>query len=366
MRWLFVSDAHLDIKPQSRPTSAALAEFLGHVADDSRRSTTRLVLLGDMFELLGPTGGGEAAAVERLNALAVGRSEVFAALRGCIEAGVSIDVVPGNHDLDLVRPSVAGRLRALLGLGDDDERVRVSPWLYVVPGVLYAEHGNQHHDLNRFPRILDPYSLDRHDELHTPPLATRDRLVATNQFTRRRHAAALVRSLAATYWGERVARRHSYRERVRTYARSLGLDPVLVTELERLSHVRPIRTIRRIAGRFLGERLVPADAYLLRAARSVHLVTSARQAATPLYIFGHTHIARDVPLDGSARYLNCGTWSTSLHGDDPVAADPLRFPFIEVVSDHHGVRAALCWWHHMSLEPDVSRVLSLHRTRSRS
>jgi predicted phosphodiesterase len=32
----------------------------------------------------------------------------------------------------------------------------------------------------------------------------------------------------------------------------------------------------------------------------------------PFYVFGHTHVAADVPLPGSsARYLNPGTWSAT-------------------------------------------------------
>jgi hypothetical protein len=363
-RWLFVSDAHLDLDPQLRPIDEALAGFFDDVADAGRGSTTRLVLLGDMFELLGPVGGGVAAAVDRLNEVATGHTEVIAALRRCVQAGVAVDVVAGNHDLDLVRPAVAARLRDHLGLATADGGVRVWPWLYVVPGVLYAEHGNQHHDLNRFPSILDPYS--RHDpaELFTPPLATRDRLIAANGFTRGRHAAAVARSLAASWWGEWQAHRSSCTGLTRVCAEDLGLDATLVSELDRLSRVRPIRMARRLAGRLVAGQGAPPDAYLFNAASAVHRLTAARGAATPFYVFGHTHVARDVPLDGSSRYLNCGTWSTCLRAGDPAEADPARFPFVEVVSDEHGVRGSLRWWRHLPSNGDASPVLSVHESRS--
>jgi UDP-2,3-diacylglucosamine pyrophosphatase LpxH len=361
---LFISDAHLDLEPQQRPTDEALTGFLDDVAHASHRSTTQLVLLGDMFELLGPLGGGVAAAVKRLDEIVACRPQVVAALSRCVQAGVAVDVVAGNHDLDLVRPAVAARLRVQLGVAADDEAVRVWPWLYVVPGVLYAEHGNQHHDLNRFPSILDPYSPHDPEELFTPPLATRDRLVAANAFTRRRHAATIACSLSSSWRGELAARRSAHAVLTRVYAEELGLDATLVLELERLSRVRMARMARRLAERLVTQRGEPPDAYLLSAGRAVHRLTATRGAATPFYVFGHTHVARDLPLDGSSRYLNCGTWSACMRDGDAAAADSLRFPFVEVVSDDHGVRGSLRWWRHLPSAGDASPSLVVHESRS--
>ncbi len=364
-RWLFVSDAHLDLEPQRRPTDEALAEFFDEVAEAvSRLSTTHVVLLGDMFELLGPVGGGVAAAVDRLEQLAARHTEVVAALCRCVQAGVVVDVVAGNHDLDLIRPAVAARLRTHLGLATADEGVRVWPWLYVVPGVLYAEHGNQHHDLNRFPTILDPYLRHDPEEVFTPPLATRDRLIAANRLTRGRHAAGLGRSLAASWWGEWEARRSPRTGLTRVYAEELGLDAALVLELERLSRVRPVRVARRLARQFIADKGTPPDDYLVNAARAVQRLTASRGAAAPFYVFGHTHVARDLLLDGSSRYLNCGTWSHCLRAGDSAAADPSQFPFVEVVSDEHGVHGSLRWWRSSPSNGDPSPALLVHETRS--
>jgi hypothetical protein len=54
--------------------------------------------------------------------------------------------------------------------------------------------------------------------------------------------------------------------------------------------------------------------------------------ATAFYAFGHTHVARDVPLrDGPAghRSLNAGPWSTMRRDGQPESGDRLCFIEIE-------------------------------------
>ena len=345
-RWVFVSDVHLDVVDRGRHTAAAITEFFEHVAATSA-SETRLVLLGDVFELLGPRRGDESAAAQRFDAVASENAPVFAALRTCLGHGIRVDVVAGNHDLDLIRPVVADRLRQHLGVTDDDEAVCIGSWLYTVPGVLYAEHGNQHHDLNRFPRILDPYAArDRH-ALHTPPLAARGRRVGEGR-SRVGDAGAVLRSLVASWWGERAATEPRYQARIEAYAASVGLSHRLVAELERLSRFRPGSTALRLAAqpirRVSGRPGREPDCYLVAAAEAVGRTCSSHRAGFPLYVFGHSHVARDVMLgDGNTRYLNCGTWSAHLHPGDPATRDPATFPYVEVtVADQ--VRGALRWW----------------------
>ena len=60
-----------------------------------------------------------------------------------------------------MRPAVRGRLREHL-VGDAPDpavaaRVEVLPWFLHIPGVVYAEHGSQYHDLNAFPTLLAPW-----------------------------------------------------------------------------------------------------------------------------------------------------------------------------------------------------------------
>jgi hypothetical protein len=78
----------------------------------------------------------------------------FSALVRFAAAGFPVTIVPGNHDAGLTLESVRGRLLALLeASGAPRCGVIVQPWILHVPGMLYAEHGNQHHDINAF---VDP------------------------------------------------------------------------------------------------------------------------------------------------------------------------------------------------------------------
>lgn len=150
----------------------SFSAFVDHLltrADEERRSW-RLVLLGDVFDfrlvdipppsrsaVLANSG---ASAISKLDQMASGHPDFFAGLRRFLAAGFPIDVVSGNHDVDLVRPAVRTRLRELLGTGGgegDGGGVRFHPWIYYVPGVLYAEHGHQHAALSAFTRVVAPY-----------------------------------------------------------------------------------------------------------------------------------------------------------------------------------------------------------------
>ncbi len=347
-RWLFVSDVHLGTVDGSRDTGRALAQFLEDLAGTAGPAS-RLVLLGDVFEMLESSGRGEAGALARLDAIVASNEAVFSALRRCIEQGVVVEVVAGNHDMDLVRPAVERRLRGHLGVGPTDDRLRIWPWLYVVPGVLYAEHGNQHHDLNRFPRILDPYSRRRLGEMHTPPLAAAHPPAGGQAAGWTRRRLAFLSAALATWRGELAAADPAYWATVSSYAVSIGLPGALVATLERRSRLRPIVAARRLTAvlrrRVLGRPSDLPDAYMVEAAADVHRICARWGSAFPVYVFGHTHVAADLGLDdGAARYLNCGTWSPYFRRDDPAAGEPTAFPFVEVVADGAGVRGSLRWW----------------------
>src|ERR1043166_6053283 len=61
-------------------------------------------------------------------------------------AGHSVDIVVGNHDVELLAPDVVGELmRQIAAAGTDDRalaRIRVVPWFVHVPGVCWIEHGH--------------------------------------------------------------------------------------------------------------------------------------------------------------------------------------------------------------------------------
>jgi hypothetical protein len=89
---------------------------------------------------------------------------------------------------------------------------------------------------------------------------------------------------------------------------------------------------------------------MFEAARVVDGILREHGAAVPVYAFGHTHVAADVPLalgasvpgeSGGPRYLNPGTWSTLLRPGRQSAADRLRL--IEIAYEPPGWPLAR-WW----------------------
>src|SRR5437660_10473631 len=47
--------------------------------------------------------------------------------------------------------------------------MRFYPWICYVPGVLYAEHGHQYHDINWFATLLQPYRPQDPAQIELPP-----------------------------------------------------------------------------------------------------------------------------------------------------------------------------------------------------
>ena len=128
----------------------------------TKRPPSRLVFLGDTFDFLrvpvtstrtGLFARSDAEAVAQLDQIAAAHPTVFKALSAMLAAGVHVDFVSGNHDAELIRSAVQKRLCALLGT-----QVRFHPWLLYIPGLLYAEHGHHHHDINAFVCPLYPYA----------------------------------------------------------------------------------------------------------------------------------------------------------------------------------------------------------------
>lgn len=138
-----------------------------------RRSQTeprrwRLIILGDFTDFLqvDPPPNGDhgltssATTVAKLEMIARGHAEVFAALARFAAAGHPIELVIGNHDIEFIWPEVQRRFKQLVSDHADRDlsaSITFHPWLYYVPGVLYAEHGQQHDGVNSFTTLLQPF-----------------------------------------------------------------------------------------------------------------------------------------------------------------------------------------------------------------
>lgn len=172
---ILVSDLHLGPGPlhcvETFFHDAEFCRFLDCLvrrAEPEGRSW-RLVILGDFFDFLrcelvtneergAPT---EPVAMATLERMVTSHPDVFSGLARFLAAGFPVDIVLGNHDAELIRPALQERLLSVLadaGAGGAARAVRFHPWIYFLPGVVYAEHGNQHDGFNSFSTVLDPYA----------------------------------------------------------------------------------------------------------------------------------------------------------------------------------------------------------------
>ena len=350
-RWWVVSDLHLGVgEADGRRTAAAFVQFLEGVVATAGRSDARLVLLGDAFEVRACTGPGARA---RLDAIAAAHPEVFAALRGCLEAGVRLDIVVGNHDVDLVRPAAAQRLGELLG--DRGEGLRIHPWALHVPGVLFAEHGHQHHAVHRLPTLLHAVADD-----HTPLAPSPLTVWAGRQGGPRGAVVAVCRALAAARASERRAGSAAYQRVLAAEAARLGLRPETARDLWRVSRFRLVPAVAATGGRILRRRVARLGRLVARhggatrsaaagpppfAAQVAHTLT-AHGAPVAFYLCGHTHRAAVAPIAGTGtRWANTGTWCSDIRGAGPDLDDPSLFPVVLIDADGDGsVQGGLEYW----------------------
>ena len=287
----------------------AFAAFAGHLRARAQRAEQppRLILLGDTLDFTMVEVGGRrldrsaTGALARLDRIAAAHPKVFAALAALAGDGVRIELVPGNHDLELLVDGVLDAVRDLVApagvLVRHERGVRV-------PGVLWAEHGQQLHALNRVRGLAGG-----RDRAPRPPLGT--------------HLGEFV--LAAS---ERLG------------APAQGPPPALGEFAARLRAAGP----RAAAVTPAGARLALAAARHPRQAIGTlrarggdepYDVAAARSAATePLLVLGHTHRPADIALGGGRRYLNTGTWSSMGAGDAP------QMTFVEV---RDGAAELLAW-----------------------
>jgi UDP-2,3-diacylglucosamine pyrophosphatase LpxH len=312
----------------------AFAAFLRTMAErrDGAGRPPRLVVLGDLFDLSAAGDGraprDELDALARIERIAAAHKVAIDALAGYAAAGGAIDIVVGNHDADLVRPAVQARVRGLLdGAGT---AVAFHPWILYVPGVLYAEHGHQHHDLNAFATPLAPWQPGGRDQLALPPGAV----------ARHARAAALLARAAASPRAR--ARRAAYRAEVlRDAAPALGLSHAALCALDGVTPRGAPALAARVARRATADGRHPAAAQR-RAAARIHRILEADGRAVPCYAFGHTHVAECRPLDAGRTapvQVNAGTWSSLRRGDRPE-----RLAYVEIVAGPAGVAARVVDW----------------------
>ena len=318
---VIVSDLHLGAHDDSFYDDA-----FSHFADHLRESNADLLLLGDALDFLEArpraTGGGkridtsEPAVRTTLDWIGRRHAPFFAALGRLAAAGHRVHVVPGNHDVELLRTSTQARFCELVGAASGHDGVARSvtfhPWIFHVPGVLYAEHGHQYHDINAVSTLLRPEQPARPDRIALP-------IASYLAEGRPRFAIHAMRHAVMLSSPALSRRRAAYRrESLTPAAASVDLDATTLAALDRLSETDAFSILRRLAG--VARHGAPDVAtqrgdYLHRGATAIDRVLRGAGAAVPHLAFGHTHIAERFPVTaaaGAPEYLNCGTWSPFL------------------------------------------------------
>ncbi|HUR19140.1 MAG TPA: hypothetical protein VMZ51_09445, partial [Acidimicrobiales bacterium] len=339
----------------------------------------RLVILGDFLDFLrcelvtNKEGGAptETVAMATLDRIMSSHEDVFGGLARFLGAGFPVDIVIGNHDAELMRPALQERLRRVLadaGAGDTGGTLRFHPWIYHLPGVVYAEHGSQHDGFNCFSTVLDPYAEGAPGPLERPigtflfeaeerllydidpcpdhassPLryywlaARRQPGSAVDAL--RRQASVFVdlvrhaKALSGPAW---AARRASYRnELLESYAKEVGLAHETVLAIDEMSSASesPLALLTKEAVKINTRRSGPALALL-----SLGYLASKRGATRVLAMGGTaaaavSHLRKGLPLSPTGRHVTyLQRAATRIH--DLLEADGAGVPYYVFAHTH--------------------------------
>jgi UDP-2,3-diacylglucosamine pyrophosphatase LpxH len=160
--------------------SQAFREFLRyHTVRRRDGRPWRLVIAGDLFDFMSVVipatrdrpaktaderrfglGRGIQPGVERMRLICDAHRPLLAELGRFAAAGHTVEILVGNHDVELLAPDVVGELkRQLAAAGADDRalpRITVVPWFLYVPGVCWIEHGHVYDEACSFEFNLAP------------------------------------------------------------------------------------------------------------------------------------------------------------------------------------------------------------------
>ena len=137
----------------------------------------RLVIAGDLFDFMSVMIPGTRAqpaktldertyglhrgahtGVARLQQICENHRPLLRDLVSFAAAGHSIDIIVGNHDVELMEPEVAAEFdRQLRMVGREGaERIRIVPWFVYEPGQVWIEHGHVYDEACSFEYNLSP------------------------------------------------------------------------------------------------------------------------------------------------------------------------------------------------------------------
>jgi len=146
--------------------SSAFRDFLRyHTVRRRDGRPWRLVIAGDLFDFMSVVipgtkerpaksaderrfglGRGVQPGVERMRRICEAHRPLLADLGRFAAAGHTVEIVVGNHDVELLAADVVRELFDQIAAAGTDERARariaVIPWFIYIPGVCWIEHGH--------------------------------------------------------------------------------------------------------------------------------------------------------------------------------------------------------------------------------
>jgi UDP-2,3-diacylglucosamine pyrophosphatase LpxH len=392
-RIIIVSDLHLGAtsRPGHFEHDGEFQRFLEYLTQDAIRNSLglRLVMLGDIFDfpsvpsMSGNRRDSDADLVDRLQRVLYCHPLFTQALNAFVAAGNRLDFLPGNHDPGLMRLTVQTLIRSALSAPSESD-LRFHPWIFSLPGLLYAEHGNQYHDINSFPEWLNAQAHPL-NETGKPIGAKLDDLVMTLASKTDRSANSvpisltgvvrhqlhdprkLVRSLpvfarfgveviraSISIWSPIDARRrrHYRRTWMSVAEAETGLSLSVLAAIDRLAERNARAWPGRIwkSGRSLfvtrlrrkGTRSGSATGLAMTGeTRKTHFSETGKTIAkiladdgqaAPIIAFGHTHLA-DLAHYPESTVVNAGTWLDAEPGNSSAGPRQSEMSFIRIDVD---------------------------------
>lgn len=357
----------------------AFSKFTQHLVASAKEAggIWRFLILGDGLDFLHTKIGYDKHRFCHISNFEVNRIKLelifdahhhfFSSLGFLLTNGFYVDIIPGNHDIELILTESQDHFKSLMQRHTEKnivaQNLNFSNWVYHIPGILYAEHGNQYHDINSFVTLLAPMKSSQTGDISHPigsyfdlylsylseyttkyQKNTHNLLLHSNNKTRK-HPAVYLRQLRGhLYFFWQVAKflicrsgpwmstkRHKYRldKFTPTYSKQVHFPPSILEALDDIAAVHSTRLLSRtIRKLILRNRTTKNEFYLESAAKKIHSVLKQQGYQVPFYLFGHSHVPAKLPLDEYSFYLNTGTWCLNKTPEN--VSNESLYPYIHI------------------------------------
>lgn len=352
--------------------------FLDYVREQAviYQKQCTLLLLGDVLDFLHvrdfrspdyQLDNSQQHIIDKLDLIIDGHKVFFKALADFATEGHQVHIVAGNHDIELILPNIQQQFRKRLrNLAKQSRKLSLCffPWIYYSPNLLYAEHGQQYHDINSFRAMLSLLTVEHPDTIEHPVGAFLDEYKFIQRLIEDIHEpwaiwhhTHFIQSIMPTLIKRLLPviedKNLENNKTLLTERLGIGLDIDIVFDIEKLAKVTTFPLIVRLIRQYMLQENITVSDTIITQAQTIHKILCSRNKDVPFYVFGHTHQAIMKPLfedSKSPHYLNAGTWAQY-----PNSANETCLSFIEIIHDSatDSRKARLLHWQHDQAEAYV-------------